>query len=69
MSLYDVPEIKVRVYSELSKFYVDVRMYQESVLWAFIFVVVIDIVSEFTRECELTELLCADDLIMMSQII
>ena len=55
--------------SELSdEFEVKVRMHQGSVLSHFISVVV-DVVTESTRECALSELLYADDLVMMNEAI
>ena len=46
---------------------VEVGMHQESVLSPFLFAVVVDVVTEFARECALCELLYADDLVLMSE--
>ena len=48
---------------------VDVKegMHQESVLSPFLFAVVVDVVTEFARECALCGLLYADDLVLMSE--
>ena len=54
--------------SELSEeFEVKVGMHQGSVLSPFIVAVVVDVVTDFVREGELSELLCADDLVLMSE--
>ena len=67
MSLYDGADTRVRVDSELSEeFDVKVGMHQGSVLSPFRFAVVVDVVTEFTRENALSELLYADDLVLMS---
>ena len=42
---------------------------QGSVLSPFLFAVVVDVVPDFTREGDLSELLYADDLVMMSETI
>ena len=42
-------------------------MYQGSVLSPFLFAVVVDVVTELTREGMLSELLCADDLVLKSE--
>ena len=69
MSLYEGAKTRARVDSELSEeFEVKVGMHQGSVLSPFIFVVVID-VSEFAGERALSELLYADDLVLMSETI
>ena len=44
-------------------------MHQGSVLSPFIFAVVVDVVTEFDRECVLSELLYVDDLVLMSETI
>ena len=70
MSLYEGARTRVRVDSELSYvFEVDVRMYQGSVLSSFLFAVVVDVVTEFANEGALSELLYADDLVLMSETI
>ena len=45
------------------------RMHKKSVLSPFIFELVEDVVTEFTREGALSELLYADDLVLMSETI
>ena len=67
MSLYRGVKKMVRVDSELSEeFEVKVGMHQGSVLSPFLFAVVVYVVTELAREGTLSELLCADDLAMMS---
>ena len=52
MSLYEGAKTKVRVDIELSEeFEVRVGMHQGSVLSPFLFAVVVDVVTEFAREC------------------
>ena len=59
-----------KVDSELSEeFEVKVGMHQGSVLSPFIFAVVVDVVTQFAREGALSELLYADDLVLMSNTI
>ena len=54
--------------SELSEeFEAKVWMHQGSVLSPFLFAVVVDVVTEFASEGALSELLCADDLVLMRQ--
>ena len=48
---------------------IKVRLHQGSVLSYFLFVVVVDVVTEFARESVLSELLYADDFVMMSEMI
>ena len=70
MSLYEGAKTRVRVDSELSEeFVVKMAMHQGSVLSHFLFAVVIDVVSEIAREGALSELLYADDLVLMSETI
>ena len=70
MSLYEGAKTKLKVDSELSEeFVIIVGMQQGSVLSSFIFVVVVNVVTELTREGMLSELLYADDLIQMSEMI
>ena len=70
MSLYDGVKTRVRVDSELSKeFEVKVGKHQVSVLSSFLFAVVVDVVIEFAREVVLSELLYADNLVLMSDTI
>ena len=58
----------VRVDSELSEeFEAKVGLPQGSVLSSFFFTVVVDVVTEFAREGALSELLYADDLVLMSE--
>ena len=52
MSLYEGAKTRVRVDSELEKFEVKVGMHQGSVLSPFLFSVLVDVVSEFARECD-----------------
>ena len=67
MGMYEGAKTRIRVDSELSEqFYVNVVMCQGSVLSPFIFAVVVDVVTEFAREGALSELLYADDLVLMS---
>ena len=61
MSLYEGAETRVRVDSE-----VKVRMHQGSVLLSFLFAVVVDAVTEFTREGAPNEFLYADDIVLMT---
>ena len=69
MSLYEGAKTKVRVDAELSEeLEVKVGMQQGSVLSHFI-AVVVDVVTEFAREGALSELLHADDLVLMSETI
>ena len=49
------------------EFDVVMGMHQVSVLSPFIFAVVVDVVTYFTRECALSELLYADDLVLMNE--
>ena len=44
-------------------------MHQESVLSRFIFDLVVDVITEFAGDCVLSELLYADDLVLMSETI
>ena len=68
MSLYEGAKTRARVDSELSEeFEVKVGMHQGSVQSPFLFAVVVDVVTEFDRECALSELLYADDIVMMSE--
>ena len=70
MSLYDGAKTKVRVHSEWSEeFVVKVGMHQGSALTPFILSVVVDVVTEFAREGALSELLYANDLVLMSETI
>ena len=54
--------------TELSEeFDVKVGMHQGFMLLPFLFAVVVDVVTEFAREGALSELLNADDLVLMSE--
>ena len=46
-----------------------VGVYQESVLSPFVFAVVVDVVTEFARESVISELLYADDYVLMNETI
>ena len=66
--VYDGAKTRVKVDSLLGEeFYLDVGMYQGSVPSPFPFVVVVDVVTEFSREGVLSELLYADYLALMSE--
>ena len=70
MSLFEGAKTRVRVDSELSmELEVKVGMHLGSVMSPFIFAVVVDVVTEFAREGALSELLYADDLVLMSETI
>ena len=67
MSLYKGAKTRVRVDFELSEeFEIKVWMHQGSVLSPCLLAVVVNVVKEFAREGVLSELLYADDLVMMS---
>ena len=67
--MYEGAKTRVRVDSELSEeFEAEVEMHQGSVLSPFLFTVV-DVITELVREGVLSELLYADDLVLMSEII
>ena len=70
MSLYEGVKTRVRVDTELSEeFDVKVGMHHGSVQSPFLFAVVVDVVTEFTREGALSEMLYANDLVLMSETI
>ena len=70
MSLYEGAETRVIVDSEfLVEFEVKVGMHQGSVLSPIVFAVVVDFITEFVREGALSELLYADDLVLVSETI
>ena len=70
MSLYEGVKTRVRVDSDLSEeFEVKVGMHQGSVLSPFLFEVVVDAVTELARMVVLSELLYADDLVLISEIV
>ena len=54
---------------ESEEFEVIVGMHQGSVLSPFLFAVVIDVVTVFSREVAVSKLLYADDLVLMSETI
>ena len=69
MSLYEGAKTRVMVDSELSEeFLVNLGMHHGSALSPFIFALVVD-VTEFARDSTLSELLYANDLVLMSDII
>ena len=68
MSQYEGEKTRVRVDSELSEeSEVKVGMHQRFVLSPFLSAVVVDDVTEFAREGALSELLYADDLVLISE--
>ena len=70
MSLHGGTKTIVRVDSELSEeFVANVGMHRGSMLSPFLFAVVVDVVTEFAREGALSELLFADDFVLMSETI
>ena len=69
MSLYEGAETKLRVGSGLSvKFSVKVGVHQESVLSPLLFAMVIDEVTENARKDWMKQILYADDLVLMGEI-
>ena len=67
MSPYEGARTRVRVDSALSEeLEVEVGMYQGSVLSPFLFAVVVDVVTELARVGALSDLLSADNLVLMS---
>ena len=67
-SVYEGAKSWVRVDSELSEeFEVVVGMHQGCVLSHFLSSVLVDVVTEFAREVALSQLLHADDLVLMSE--
>ena len=70
MCLYEGVKPKVRVDSELSEeLEVKIVMHQGSVLTPLLLAVVVDVVTEFVCKGALSELLYADDLVLMSETI
>ena len=70
MSLYEGVKTGGRIDSELSdEFKVKVGIHQGSVLPPILFAVVVDVVTEFPKDGALSELLHADDLVLMSETI
>ena len=70
MSPYEGAKTRVRVVSELSEeFDFESGMHQVSVLSPFLFALVVDVVTEFAREGALSELMYAEDLVLMMETI
>ena len=70
IGMYEGGKIMVRVDSKLSgEFEVNVAMHHVSVLSHFLFALGVDVVTEFTRECVLSELLYTDGFVLMSETI
>ena len=70
MSLCEEARTRVEVDSELSEeFEVNVGMHQGSELLRFLFALVVDVVTDFVRDCTLCDLLYADELVLMSETI
>ena len=70
MSLYEEAKTRIRVDSELSEqFRVKEGFYHGSLLSPFFLSVVVDVVTEFSREGALNELLYTGDLVLMSMVI
>ena len=70
MSLYEGAKTRVRADSELSEeLEAKTWMHQGSVLSPLLFEVMVDVVTEFAREGAQSELLYADDLVLMSETI
>ena len=60
--------MKVRVRSKLSKeFLVQIGVHQRSVLSPLLFAIALDVILENTREGLIKEILCADDLVLISE--
>ena len=68
MILYERVKTRVQIDSGLSEEFEEVKvgMHQGSVLSPFLFALVLDVVTEFARGCALSELLYADDFVLMS---
>ena len=68
MSLYEGAKTRVRVGLELSEeFEVKVGVHQGSVLLPLVFAIVVDVVTESVRNSLMSEMMCADDLVLMSE--
>ena len=69
MSLYDGAKTRVREGSEyLEEFQEKVGVHQRSVPSPLLFAIVVDVITENVRKGVVNELLCADDLVIMSEI-
>ena len=70
MSLYKGAKTRVRVHSLLpDESMAKVGMHQGSVQSPFCFAVVVDVVTELAKDCVLSEVLHADDLVLMCETI
>ena len=70
MSLYEGSKTKVKVGSKFSEeLSVAVGVYQESVFLPLLFAVVVNVVTENAKESLMKEILYADDLVLMSEMI
>ena len=68
MNLYEGAKTRVRVGLELSEeFEVKVGVHQGSVLSPLVFAIVVDVVTESVRNGLMSEMLYADDLVLMSE--
>ena len=68
MSLYEGAKTRVRVGQELSEeFEVKVVVHKGSVLLLLVFVIVVDVVIDSVRSGSMSEILYADDLVLMSE--
>ena len=68
MSCYDSAKTRVRMGSAYSKeFEVSVGIHQRYALSPLLFAVVVDVITEKARRNVVNELLCADDLVIMSE--
>ena len=68
MSLYEGTKTRFRVGLELSEeFEVKVGVHQGSVLSPLVFAIVVDVVTESVRNSLMSEMMCADDLVLMCE--
>ena len=68
MSLYEGSKKKIKVVFKLSeKFYVVMVVHQGSVLSHLLFAIVVDVVTENARDGSIKNVLCTDDLVLMSK--